>query len=200
MTGGYSITPRMSTIGSVVGCLLTDLVLRPLGARGLERYLAARRIKRMERKVRDNGGRTLAVASLVPPLFPFTAFVMASAALQYSRARMLTVIGATRMVRFTLLGALALRFGAGILRWAKNPIMQAFLVGLIGLRGGQRVLGFYTWIRAQPQAGRGAPRVTKRTQCRLKYCTSRSCFSAFSRVGNVPRFLRLPVAGSAFRE
>jgi hypothetical protein len=28
---------------------------------------------------------------------------------------------------------------------------------------------------------------------RLKYCTARSCFSAFAPVGKVPRFRRLPV-------
>src|SRR4051812_11043468 len=37
-------------------------------------------------------------------------------------------------------------------------------------------------------------------QCRLKYCTSRSCFSAASRVWNVPRLRRLPVFGSTLRE
>lgn len=35
---------------------------------------------------------------------------------------------------------------------------------------------------------------------RLKYCTSRSCFSALARVEKVPRFLRLPVVGSGLRE
>jgi hypothetical protein len=38
-------------------------------------------------------------------------------------------------------------------------------------------------------------------QCaRLKNCTARSCFSAASRVLNVPRFLRFPVAASFFLE
>jgi hypothetical protein len=34
----------------------------------------------------------------------------------------------------------------------------------------------------------------------LKCCTARSCRSADSRVGNVPRFRRFPVLGSCFRE
>lgn len=38
------------------------------------------------------------------------------------------------------------------------------------------------------------------SQCRLKYCTARSCFFAASRVSNVPRFRRFPVFGSFFRE
>jgi transposase len=37
-------------------------------------------------------------------------------------------------------------------------------------------------------------------ECRLKYCTARSCFSAASRVSNVPRFRRRFVRGSILRE
>lgn len=39
-----------------------------------------------------------------------------------------------------------------------------------------------------------------RLQCRLKYCTSRSCFSAAARVRKVPRLRRFPVFGSTLRE
>jgi hypothetical protein len=67
---------------------LIDVTLRPLGAQGLEKYLPAGRLKRVEAKVRGNAGKALAIASLVPPPFPFTAFVMAAAALQYPRKRL----------------------------------------------------------------------------------------------------------------
>jgi len=38
------------------------------------------------------------------------------------------------------------------------------------------------------------------TQCLLKYCTARSCCSAFTRELNVPRLRRLPVEGFFFFE
>ena len=109
----------MSTVGSVLGCLLIDVTLRPLGEKGLEKYLSARTLKRVEGKVRHNVGQALAVASVLPPPFPFTPFVMAAAALQYSRKRLLAVVAAARMVRFTVLGFLALRFGQSIIKWAQ---------------------------------------------------------------------------------
>lgn len=121
----------MSAVGSTLGCLLIDLTLRPLGHRGLERHLPQRRMKMVLGKIRANAGRALAIASLAPPPFPFTPFVMAAAAVQYSRKRLLSIIAATRMIRFTLLGILALRFGDGILKWAKKPVVQGFLIGLI---------------------------------------------------------------------
>ena len=50
------------------------------------------------------------------------------------------------------------------------------------------------------RAARRPPRRMSRHECRLKYCTARSCFSAASRVSNVPRFRRRFVRGSILRE
>jgi membrane protein YqaA with SNARE-associated domain len=137
----------MSTVGSVLGCLLIDVTLRPLGEKGLEKYLSARRLKRVRSKVRDKVGRALAIASLVPPPFPFTGFVMAASALQYSRKRLLAIVGVTRMIRFTVLGVLALRFGERILKWSEKPIVQELLVGLIIVCTVGSVVSVYGWIR-----------------------------------------------------
>ena len=138
----------MSTVGSVLGCLLLDLTIRPLGEKGLEKYLSARRVKRVRDKVGKSAGKALALASLLPPPFPFTPFVMAAAALQYSRTRLLLVIAGTRMVRFLIVGALALRFGHRILRWAQLPIVQGLLVGLIVLCTVGSILSVYGWIKS----------------------------------------------------
>jgi len=137
----------MSTAGSLLGCLLIDVTLRPLGAKGLERHLSRRRLQQVRAKVGSNAGRALAVASLAPPPFPFTPFVMAAAALQYSRRHLLTIVGAARLLRFTLLGALACRFGESILKWAHLPIVQDFLVGLILLCIVGSAVSVYRWIR-----------------------------------------------------
>lgn len=141
----------MSTLGSLLGCLTLDLTLRPLGAQGLEKYLPAGRLKRVQSKVRSNAGRALAIASLTPPPFPFTAFVMAAAALQYSRKRLLAVVSATRMVRFTILGLLALRFGERILQWFKNPIVQGFLIALTISCVVGSIVSVYQWMRRSRQ-------------------------------------------------
>ena len=137
----------MSTVGSVLGCLLIDVTLRPLGEKGLEKYLSARKLKRVQSKVRDKVGRALAIGSLIPPPFPFTAFVMAASALQYSRKRLLAIVGVTRMIRFTVLGLLAMRFGERILKWSDNRIVQQLLVALIVICTVGSVVSVYGWIR-----------------------------------------------------
>ncbi len=104
----------MSTIGSVLGCLLVDVVLRRAGEKGLEHYLPLKRIGYIKGKVEKNAVWALVVASIAPPPFPFTPFIMAAAALQYPRIRLLAVTGVARMARFTALGVLALLFGRDI--------------------------------------------------------------------------------------
>src|SRR5580658_1675621 len=137
MTAHYRSVPGMlyyagmSTIGSVLGCLLVDVMLRRAGEKGLEHYLPRKRIGYIKGKVAKNAAWALVLASIAPPPFPFTPFIMAAAALQYPRIRLLAVTGAARMVRFTALGVLALLFGRHILQWAQSGAVQVALIALI---------------------------------------------------------------------
>ena len=142
----------MSAIGSVLGCLLVDLTLRHAGEKGLERHLSGKRLEYLKEKVREDAGWALIVASIAPPPFPFTPFIMAAAALQYPRERMLVVVGVARMVRFTALGVLALLMGDRILRWANNGLVQGLLIGLIVVCVVGSVLSVYGWIRRSRRA------------------------------------------------
>jgi membrane protein YqaA with SNARE-associated domain len=147
----------MSTIGSVLGCLLVDLVLRNAGEHGLEKHLPRKRLNYVKKKVRESGEWALIIASIAPPPFPFTPFIMAAAALQYPRHRMLAIVGAARMVRFTGLGVLALFFGKRILKWAENPVLQGFLIGLIVVCTVGSVVSVVGWIRRSRGPTPGAP-------------------------------------------
>ena len=137
----------MSTAGSVLGCLLLDLTIRPLGEKGLERHLSKRQLERIKAKSGKSTGKALALASLAPPPFPFTAFVIGASALQYSRRRMMAIIAATRAIRFVAVGFLGLEFGASILRWGKNPVVQGLSIGIIVVSIVASVASVYGWIR-----------------------------------------------------
>jgi membrane protein YqaA with SNARE-associated domain len=137
----------MSTVGSVLGCLLVDVILRHAGEKGLEKHLSKRRLAHVKSRVAKNAAWALALASVAPPPFPFTPFVMAAAALQYSRRKMLAVVGAARMVRFTALGVLALRFGRKILEWLESPVLQWALFGLIVVCIVGSVISVWGWIQ-----------------------------------------------------
>jgi membrane protein YqaA with SNARE-associated domain len=142
----------MSTVGSVLGCLLVDVIFRNAGEHGLEKHLSAKRLQYVKRKVQESAPWALVLASIAPPPFPFTPFIMAAAALQYPRRHMLVLIGAARMVRFTAIGVLALFFGRRILRWAENPVLQGFLIGLIVVCTIGSIVSVYGWIKRSRRA------------------------------------------------
>ena len=153
----------MSTIGSVLGCLLVDLLLRRAGEKGLEKHLPKKRLDYVKCKVQKNAAWALVIASIAPPPFPFTPFVMAAAALQYPRWRMAGITGAARMLRFTILGALALMFGRRILRWMAAPALQYVLIGLMIVCIVGSVISVIGWVKrsrtkaASPSIPHAAP-------------------------------------------
>jgi membrane protein YqaA with SNARE-associated domain len=142
----------MSMVGSVLGCLLMDVIFRKAGEEGLAKHLPPKRVEYLKKKVNKNAAWALVVAAIAPPPFPFTPFVMAAAALQYPRKKMLIIVGAARMVRFTALGVLALFFGESILKWAKNGVVQSVLIGLIVVCVLGSIVSVYGWIRRSRKA------------------------------------------------
>ena len=159
-TGRMLYFALMSSAGSVLGVVLIDLLVRRLGEAGLEKYLPRKRIEYIRKKVSKNAVWALALASLAPPPFPFTPFVIATSALQYPRKKMFTAVGFFRMVRFTSLGVLALLFGRKILRWFSNPVVEAFFIGLVVVAVLGSVVSLYGWIKRsrQPQAAGPMPK------------------------------------------
>jgi membrane protein YqaA with SNARE-associated domain len=137
----------MSTVGSVLGCLLVDVVFREAGEKRLELHLAKGRLDYVKRRIEKSAAWALIVASIAPPPFPFTPFIMAAAALQYPRKRLLAVTGAARMVRFTVLALLALVYGRHILKWAQSEVVQGILIGLIVVCIAGSVVSVAGWIK-----------------------------------------------------
>ena len=131
-----------------------DLIARKGGEEGLKRIIPARRLEYVKCKVRKSAGWALLFASVMPPPFPFTPFIMAAAALQYSRARLLATVGVARMVRFSVLGLLALRFGERILKWVQNPVAQGLLIALIVFCTVGSAFSVYRWISRSHTAPR----------------------------------------------
>jgi membrane protein YqaA with SNARE-associated domain len=119
----------MATIGSVLGCLLVDLVCRRIGEDKLEKLVSRKRLDYVRCKMEKRAAWALAVAALMPPPFPFTPFIMAVSALEYPRLKLLSVIAVSRLVRFLIVGSLAIAFGRGIIRISKTPVFE-WTIGL----------------------------------------------------------------------
>ncbi len=143
----------MATVGSVLGVLFTDWVSRKGGEEGLDKRVSKRRLAYVQKQVKKRAGFALAFASLMPPPFPFTPFVMVAAALKYPRPRLLGVIAIGRLIRFTAEGLLAMRFGKRILADAQTPLVQGIVIAVVVLSLGGSAYSIYGWVKRSKSAG-----------------------------------------------
>jgi len=137
----------MAAAGSVMGCALVDFPARKGGEAGLERTLPPQRLEYVKHKVGRNATWALSVAALMPPPFPFTAFVAVASALQYPRRKLLTLIAIWRAVRFFAVGLIGVFFGSRVMRLAENPAFQFAMLALIAISIAGSVFSVYRWIK-----------------------------------------------------
>ncbi|HEX3375220.1 MAG TPA: VTT domain-containing protein, partial [Candidatus Acidoferrales bacterium] len=134
----------MATLGSVIGCLITDWLSRKGGER-LKKTSSGKALGRVQSLVQKNAAWTLLSASLLPPPFPFTAVVAAAAAFKYPRNKLLSFVGVGRLIRFLIEGALAIHYGRWIIRQAKSPILEDTMIVLIVITIGASIFSVYQW-------------------------------------------------------
>lgn len=127
------VYPLIATAGSIVGTAATLWMGKKIGESGIARYVPERRLKAVKAKVKKNGAATIALLGIVPPPFPFTAFVLASAALKVNIPRFLGVLTAVRLARFGIEALIAARFGRLAIRWLNSDTMQFVVGGVIVL-------------------------------------------------------------------
>ena len=148
----------MATAGSLIGCLVTDWISRK-GERQLKKLVPAKNLGSIQKQVKKQAGWTLLVASLLPPPFPFTAIVAASAALRYPRKKLLSFVGVARFARFAIEGALAIHYGRWIVRQAQSPVLEYLMIALIVISIGASAFSIYRWTGKAEEARR-TPRLT----------------------------------------
>jgi membrane protein YqaA with SNARE-associated domain len=144
----------MAAAGSTLGSLLTDIISRKGGEAGLERRVPRRRLEYVKAKVRKHAGKAIALATIMPPPFPFTPVIAAAAALQYPRKWLIAVVAAGRVVRFTAVGLLAIWFGKRILRMAEEPVVQTIVLAILAISIIGSAASIASWVRRSRLAGR----------------------------------------------
>ncbi len=157
------VVPVLATLGSLAGAATTFWMGRKLGEKGLDRFVPARRLARVQKRVRQRGAIALAVLDLVPPPFPFALFVLAAGALEVRTSLFFGTLAACRMVRFGLEALLAVGYGTRILAWLESDRINDIVAWIIVLAAGAsiwsivRLLGSSRAARL-PRPGRSARR------------------------------------------
>jgi membrane protein YqaA with SNARE-associated domain len=137
----------MATLGSVIGTFVTIWLSRK-GAQGVEQKRGVgKRLQRVQKKVEQNAGWAVGLASLMPPPFPFTVFVAAAAALKYPTKKLLAVVACGRALRFVIEGLLAVRYGRWVLSLAESPKFKYFIMFITVLSIGGSAWSIFQWVR-----------------------------------------------------
>jgi membrane protein YqaA with SNARE-associated domain len=123
----YALT---GAAGTVAGVFLLDLVMRRVGAGGVERLVGPKRFKKLKGKVERNTGWVVFIASALPPPFPFRFTMMTASALQCHRARMFVAVFAGRALRFMAEALLILYFGRRFLDFMNSDAFNYVVYGL----------------------------------------------------------------------
>jgi len=123
----------LATAGSVAGAGVTFWIGRKLGEHGLARFVKPSTLKRVEHRVSHRGAISVAALGVIPPPFPFTAFVLTSGAFRLSAWTFLSTLAGVRVLRFMVESALAARYGAGLLAFMESTTFTAIVIGLAAL-------------------------------------------------------------------
>lgn len=126
-----------ATLGSMLGAFVTYRLSRKGGEKSLEKRLSAKSMKRVVKLFERWGFAAIAVPALLPPPMPLVPFVLAAGAMQYSVKKFLVAMALGRIVRYTILGYLAARYGRKMLPFLLqhgHPAIAAVL-GLVVTAG-----------------------------------------------------------------
>jgi membrane protein YqaA with SNARE-associated domain len=87
----------LATVGSIAGAGFTFWLGRKMGEHGLSRLVKPSTLRRVEARVSHSGATAVAALGIIPPPFPFTAFVLTSGALRLNPWRFLTTLAGVRV-------------------------------------------------------------------------------------------------------
>ena len=128
--GLFWLYALLATAGSLIGAGGTFWVGRKVGQHGLTRLVKRSTLRRVEQRVAKGAAMPVAALGIIPPPFPFTAFVLASGAFGLNPWTFLTALGGVRMARFMGEAGLAAYYGDGITAMMES---QTFTVVIIVL-------------------------------------------------------------------
>ena len=135
-----------AALGSLLGVSLTLWVSKKAGDK-LSKDRKGRAWNYVERKTKENAGWMLTLGSLMPPPFPFTLFVAVAGALRVPLKKILPYVLAGRLIRFSVEGLLALRYGRWILTLANSPALKIAMIVLFVIAIGGSAYSISGWVR-----------------------------------------------------
>lgn len=120
----FWLYPIVVSATSLLGAAASYYVGERIGEAGIPKLVSKRRLDRVMKRARDKGAVAIAVLDLIPPPFPFTAFILTAGALKVSMVRFLAALLGVRVMRFGAEALLAHWYGERILAWMESDLFR----------------------------------------------------------------------------
>jgi membrane protein YqaA with SNARE-associated domain len=120
----------LATLGSVLGCLLLYFIARK-GGEALFHRKAGKHAYAIRHWVERNGFVGMLIAALLPPPTPFKVFVIAAGVFEVPLFSYTSAITLARLLRYFLIGYLAIRFGEEAKSYVKQHWLQVTVLAIV---------------------------------------------------------------------
>jgi membrane protein YqaA with SNARE-associated domain len=134
----YSNRPRawlyvlMASAGSALGCIVLYIIGYKGGEVLIERRMSKEKFAKIRRSFDRHEFLALMLPAMMPPPFPFKLFVLSAAVFEMRFLHFLGAIFAGRVIRFSVLAILTVRFGPQIVN-ITSRMMKEHLPLLFGI-------------------------------------------------------------------
>jgi membrane protein YqaA with SNARE-associated domain len=129
----FWLYPPLATSGSLLGAGLTFWIGRKVGEHGLSKLIQPKRLKRIEERVSQKAAVSVAALGIIPPPFPYTAFVLTSGAFRANAWIFFMTLAGVRLVRFGVESALAANYGRRVLAIMESRTFTVIVGVMIAL-------------------------------------------------------------------
>ena len=109
---------------SVIGTAVSFYMGKRIGEAGLDRFVSERKLQGVLRRAKKKGAVAIGLLELIPPPFPFTAFILVAGALEVNATRFFITVFFTRLLRFEVEAFLGARFGGYVIRLIQSPTVR----------------------------------------------------------------------------
>jgi membrane protein YqaA with SNARE-associated domain len=158
----------LATIGSVVGAAATFWIGRKVGEHGLSKLIKPSRLERVQQRVGGSAAMTIAALGIIPPPFPFTAFVLTSGACRVNAYTFFTTLAGVRVARFLIEAGLAARYGRRILGWMQSTVFEVIVGILIAAAVVGTVVSAVALYRSTKRSNRTGPGATRAEAAQMR--------------------------------
>jgi len=144
------MTPLLATAGSLAGAALTYWAGHKIGDAGMHRFASEKWLTRIRGRMQGSAV-TLAALDLLPPPFPFSAFVLGAGAARVDRRKFFLTLAACRVLRFGGEALLGLRYGRYALKWIESETVERVVAAMVILA---IAAGLYSLVRLRREMAR----------------------------------------------